>query len=194
MANKSQKKSASPLVRGEAIVARILDAAITELAEVGYHAFSYERVAERAGVARTTVYRRYPTKADLIIAAIEALPGSKPGLLRGDSLRADVIRSARMAADFALTPYGMSVFRLFVERLDDDLEQVLGHIRTSWDRMNHSIFERAAERGEISRTNNVSFVAELIPAAVLHRVVVLRQPATKRWLSQLADTVELALS
>ena len=49
--------------------AAILDATIELFADLGFEGVSIEAVAERAGVAKSTVYRRYPSKIDLVMAA-----------------------------------------------------------------------------------------------------------------------------
>lgn len=54
----------------EATTVRILDAALDELLEFGTRRASLEDVARRAGVARITIYRRFPTKDDLIRAVV----------------------------------------------------------------------------------------------------------------------------
>jgi AcrR family transcriptional regulator len=51
----------------------ILDTAIALFVEQGYEAMSMEGVAARAGVGKTTIYRRWPSKEDLIVAAIDEL-------------------------------------------------------------------------------------------------------------------------
>lgn len=50
----------------------MLTAALDLIAESGVEGVSIEQAAKRAGVARTTVYRRYPTRDDLVIAALVA--------------------------------------------------------------------------------------------------------------------------
>ena len=60
------------LVRGEPVVRGILAAALEELASAGYRALRIEDVATRAGVNKTTVYRRWPTKEDLVRAEADA--------------------------------------------------------------------------------------------------------------------------
>jgi AcrR family transcriptional regulator len=57
--------------RSEAARAAILDAALASVREVGYDALAIEAVATRAGVAKTTVYRHWPTKEALVAAAVE---------------------------------------------------------------------------------------------------------------------------
>ena len=52
--------------RGAPVVHAVLEATLDELGLVGYGALSVEQVATRAGVNKTTVYRRWPTKAALV--------------------------------------------------------------------------------------------------------------------------------
>ena len=56
--------------------ATVLGAAIDLLAERGYSGFSVEGVVERTGIAKTTLYRHWPTRDDLLAAAIARLDGS----------------------------------------------------------------------------------------------------------------------
>lgn len=96
----SDDSSASPARRrapaGAAVMqpqvtAAITDAAFAELAEVGYGKLSMEAVARRAGVSKPTLYRRWPTKEQLVIAlvaqvAVAAAQTPDTGTLRGDLL------------------------------------------------------------------------------------------------------------
>ena len=59
--------------RREGADEEILAGARSLLAEVGYASLTVDAVAERVGVAKTTVYRRWPTKRELIAAALTAL-------------------------------------------------------------------------------------------------------------------------
>ena len=66
---------------------QVTTAALEALAEVGFEGFCVEAVAQRAGVAKTTVYRRFPTRDDLIAGALERLnddlpPAPPPGPVR----------------------------------------------------------------------------------------------------------------
>jgi AcrR family transcriptional regulator len=51
----------------------ILNAALDLFIEVGYDALSIERVADRAGVGKTTIYRRWPSKQELVVATVDTL-------------------------------------------------------------------------------------------------------------------------
>jgi AcrR family transcriptional regulator len=56
--------------RDAGVEQRVLQAAMTELRRGGYDGLSVDRVAEQAGVAKTTLYRRWPSKAELVVALI----------------------------------------------------------------------------------------------------------------------------
>jgi AcrR family transcriptional regulator len=70
----------------------ILEGARLLLSEVGYAALTVDAVAERVGVAKTTVYRRWPTKRELIAAALTATSSSPSDL---PSLYAEVAALVR---------------------------------------------------------------------------------------------------
>ncbi|HLN42084.1 MAG TPA: TetR/AcrR family transcriptional regulator [Acidimicrobiales bacterium] len=67
------------------------EAALRQLAEVGYARVSMESIAGEAGVARATVYRRFKDKADLITTAIAEKPGTRFPEEPSDDPRADLI-------------------------------------------------------------------------------------------------------
>ena len=64
----------------------ILAVALAMLREQGYGALTVDAVAERAGVAKTTVYRRWPSKGALVAAAIEPLAVSDDPAAEAESL------------------------------------------------------------------------------------------------------------
>ena len=61
------------LVRGEPVVQCVLKSTLEELAAVGYGALRIEDVATRAGVNKTTIYRRWPTKQELVACALRSV-------------------------------------------------------------------------------------------------------------------------
>jgi AcrR family transcriptional regulator len=74
----------------------ILKATIELLAEEGFEAMSIEAVAERAGVGKTTIYRRWPSKTDLVIDVIGSLQAEIPVIDTGN-LRDDLLLMFRSA-------------------------------------------------------------------------------------------------
>jgi AcrR family transcriptional regulator len=83
--------------RGDELEAAILRAAAEELAESGYAGMTMDRVAERAGTNKNALYRRWPGRAALGVAAYARLAEARlstpdTGALRGDAL--ELLRSA----------------------------------------------------------------------------------------------------
>jgi AcrR family transcriptional regulator len=64
--------------RDAGIEGRVLAAAAEELQRGGYDGLSIDRVAERAGVAKTTLYRRWASKAELVVALIAEMRSEVP--------------------------------------------------------------------------------------------------------------------
>ncbi|GAB3960417.1 TetR/AcrR family transcriptional regulator [Actinoallomurus acanthiterrae] len=71
--------------------ARIVDTALELLLDRGYDRFAVEEVAAKAGVAKTTIYRRWPTKDHLIVAVVARVMDQVPVAYSGD-VRADLTR------------------------------------------------------------------------------------------------------
>lgn len=94
--------------RDPAIDAAVLEATLDHLSTKGYARMSVDSIAETAGVTKPTIYRRWPSKADLVTAAIAALQQSHPPQLTGD-LRADLIVNLEHFGSGLLRPYGMSM-------------------------------------------------------------------------------------
>ncbi len=81
----------------------ILAAALHELTGVGYEAMSVEGIAARAHVGKTTIYRRWPSKEALVLAAIQGMQAEAPIIDTGN-LRADLVRMVERALAFGSSP------------------------------------------------------------------------------------------
>jgi AcrR family transcriptional regulator len=77
----------------------ILDAALAAFIEHGYKGMSVEAVAELAGVGKTTIYRRWPSKQELVVAALDTLLEDLHPTVTGDT-EADLVTVVGRAHDF----------------------------------------------------------------------------------------------
>lgn len=139
--------------RGAELEQAILHAAAAELAEVGYANLTMDRVATRAGTSKNVIYRRWPSRASLSVAAYRNLlpldPEDAPDT--GD-LRQDALALLERANDRLSSAAG-KIVRDLLSGLPDDPERVR-EIREHVARMGVgpwlTILSRAAARGEIS--------------------------------------------
>lgn len=182
-----------PLVRGDAIVARVLDAAIRELSQAGYRALRVEDVAARAGVNKTTVYRRWPTKADLVRDALVATKASfAHEMPQTGALRTDLIAIARTFVAHASDPLGRSLVRMFAAESSDP--EVIALARSLRDR-NESpprrLIEAAVARGELVSGVDHTVMLHALIGALHHRLFFMQEPPDEAFLTRLVDLLLL---
>ena len=104
----------------------ILDATLRLLVEQGYDGASMEAVASAAGVGKPTIYRRYPTKRDLVIAAVSSLAESMPPPPETADVRADLLGYLEPAFGVFKSGVGFAMLGalLVKEREDPELMQL----------------------------------------------------------------------
>jgi AcrR family transcriptional regulator len=172
----------------------ILDATIDLLYEEGYPRMSMEAVAEAAGVGKTTVYRRYRDKADLVTAAIAAMPGMDELPDSGDT-RADllqmlqsVVRSKQRVQDMRLIGTLWAEQERNPELLKLFRQRVIGPRRE----MMLEILRRGQERGEVRQDVDTGLVLEMLIGAHFARQFNGR-PFPRNWSEQVVETIWPAL-
>ena len=157
------------------MVAAVLEAALEELAERGYGALSIEAVAERAGVAKTTVYRRWPTRAALVKAAFEvegnrAAPLPDEGRLDRDLTRYFLDLARRMA-----TERGRAIHRVILVESDDrELWELVTELREERRKAPRALVARAIARGDAPKKLDVGYLLDSLAAMMLYRIGILR--------------------
>ena len=161
--------------RSRAAQQAILNAALALLAESGFEGMSVEAVAERAGVGKATIYRRWKSKQELVAAALAtidaqvALPDT--GSTRGDLQ--ELVRTYYRVTT-AGTALGPSISRVVVAAAHNP--ELLGILReTVMEKrkaMGQAILRRGVERGEVRPDVDLDLVIELLVGMILQRVVI----------------------
>jgi AcrR family transcriptional regulator len=161
--------------RGESRERAILAAVIGLLGEAGYEAMTMDAVAARAHASKTTIYRRWPGKAELVRAAVDAhIAGRVPGTQDTGSLRGDLLAMMR-ALSGHLTPDFMAMMSGLVHamRADSQLAASLGSLLDQ-DAAARQIIGRAARRGELpapAADNLARLIHEVIEALVFRQLM-----------------------
>lgn len=146
----------------------ILKATIELLTEEGFEAMSIEAIAARAGVGKTTIYRRWASKSDLVIDALDTLRAEVP-LVDTGNLRSDLIAvlqsgwkqspsyletlTLKMVGELKTNP---EIFQAFFTRLVVPRSQLFS-----------GMIERAKARGEIRSDVAPEFVVDLVAGPIL---------------------------
>lgn len=177
--------------RREARTEAILRAALEQLAKVGYSAMSIEEVAASVGIAKTTVYRRYPTKLDLVRAALGQFLGEAFGEPPNTgSLRGDLILMGRQALQLTSSVIGQGLFRAsLLHSVEPELEQMGKHFEFQRAERQRVVAVRAVARGELSSEADFVTVMELLSGALLLRAVVKREPVDEIEVARMVDVL-----
>lgn len=178
--------------RDPAVDQAILGTTFRLLAEHGYDAMSIEDVAVAAGVAKTTIYRRYAGKRELVVAALSSVARSLPptpdtGDARRD-LRAFVAQTlaAIMRDDFGVSMVGTLLVK---ERTEPALMKAFREaVFRPRMRIAADIARRGIERGQIRSDVDPDMVIELVSGSFLTRHLVGR-PGDEAWLDDVLDTL-----
>jgi AcrR family transcriptional regulator len=191
MSETSRVGEQRPGGRSARVRAAILEAVFDLIAEVGYDAVSVEEVADRAGVHKTTVYRRWPSKAELVLDATlhfsaRTIPIPDTGSLRGDlrALARSVVanigadtgarRSLSIVAATASSPeLAASLHRFWAERLT----------------LTEPIVERAIARGELPVGTDPNAVIEAVVGPLWMRLMLTGEPIDADVADRIVDLV-----
>ncbi|HKA89351.1 MAG TPA: TetR/AcrR family transcriptional regulator [Haliangiales bacterium] len=156
--------------RSRRVVDEILRATAEELGTSGYAGLRIEEVAARSGVNKTTIYRRWPKKSDLVTATMLHLVADEAPPDTG-SLREDFLEAFRRAFAWKATPLGAGLMRMLqAERADPEFEPVMKALRDDQWATRRKMVARAIERGELPADVDVDTVIETVFGTVFGRM------------------------
>ena len=149
---------------------RILDATTALVLERGITGTTIEAISERSGVAKTTIYRHWPGRHDVVLAALDAMLTEPPPLDSG-SLRGDLEALLGGFAAALSTSPAAAITAALIDAAERDPDFAELHRRETRRRQEpvRLAFERAAERGELRDGVEVDDAVELVSGALFHR-------------------------
>ena len=189
--DRSVRGGRRPGGRSARVRAAALAATLAELAESGYAALSLESVARRAGVHKTTLYRRWGTREELVLEAMFDRAGQHISVPDTGSLRQDLFELARTAAANAATPEVAAMARAVVAQAPHD-SRLADANRRFWDErlaVDGVIVERAIERGEIAAGTDARQVIESLLGPIHLRLLLTGEPIDDAFLEGVVDVV-----
>lgn len=175
--------------RGEPLVAKVLEATLDEVARVGPDKLSIEEVAARAGVNKTTIYRRWPNREALALSAFEAASWNG-GLPDTGSLAGDLRAYLYAFRDVCRTPAMLAVLRM---QLDGEDHGELG--RLVRERISASqcaallMFTRALARGELPPGIDTALLRDALLGSAQYLALAYDQPCSDAKLDALASLI-----
>ncbi|MFT3942203.1 MAG: TetR/AcrR family transcriptional regulator [Ancrocorticia sp.] len=184
-----------PRRRGAALVTAILEATIDELTENGYPALTMEAVAQRAGASKASLYRRWNTRAELVMDAVYRMAPMPEQIPDSGQLREDLLEVLRQTAATLEGPPGTALRGLLAESLADSSR--IHDVRTRSQGRNRKliaeVLRRAVGRGEISEAAVVPIRLEVGAALIRNQFLFRGEPLDEGLFVAIVDDVLLPL-
>ncbi|MGV3525529.1 MAG: TetR/AcrR family transcriptional regulator [Candidatus Sericytochromatia bacterium] len=160
--------------RDHGLDTRILDATICILAEVGFDSMTMDMVAAQAKAGKATLYRRWPSKAELVRDALICMSRGSvdltqlpdTGTLRGDLLALVKFHSAEYSERKLRV---LAKLGSYFSAHPQIAEEAYAGIFEPWTEINRSLMQRAMARGELPADADIELACEVIVAVIAYR-------------------------
>jgi AcrR family transcriptional regulator len=152
----------------------ILQAALELLAQDGYRALTMERVRERSGVGKATIYRRYGSKEELVSAAIEHLNSDIPMPEDTGSVLGDFAATAQTILERAAGTGALALMPRLLSEVAGEPEMhalFMQHLVEPRRRVARGIVARAKARGEVRADVDPELAVDLMIGPFIYRLI-----------------------
>lgn len=169
----------------------ILQASLELLAEVGFAAMSMDAIAARAGVGKTTIYRRYASKEELVADAIESI---REEIVIPDTgnLQSDIDTLIQNAAQITLNPIGRQTVAMIISSASSN-PQFAQIYWTKYLQPRRKAFavvlERAKARKEIQADLDSNLIFDTMSGIMLYALIF--QPPSESWTTYVRRALNL---
>ncbi|MBX3233419.1 MAG: TetR/AcrR family transcriptional regulator [Labilithrix sp.] len=154
--------------RSERVVRQALLATVAELADSGYRAFRIDVVSAAAGLNKTTIYRRWPSKAVLVAAAVEWMRRFVHDVPLPDtgSLERDLVEAFRRKEGFKDRVEGKAWARLLAEKNDPEVSVAIDAAVKERSADWYAMVTRAIARGELPKGTDPRLLLRMLSAVI----------------------------
>ena len=167
----------------------VLNATLRHIAERGLEGLTIAAIATAAGVAQTTVYRRWPTPPSLVADALSDLAAERNPIPDTGDIRLDLYQLADQIAHLLAEP---AIVRLLGVSLALSADPDVATARTLfWEnrfRLSQPVVDRAIRRGQLRPHSNPHEVIETLVAPLYYRLLVSDQAIDRDLIHRCVDT------
>jgi AcrR family transcriptional regulator len=179
--------------RDRALDDRILEQVIALLGSHGYAGLTLDELAARSGVAKTTILRRWPSKAAVAAAGVERLALQSVDVPDSGDLRVDLLALLHGAVEAFVRGRGQFVARLIREaghhpEITDLLYTVIHTRRQAYRR----VLALAIARGELAPSVDQDLLIDLLIGPIWTRMLITRDPITREYVDSIVEAVLVA--
>ncbi|MFJ2938059.1 TetR/AcrR family transcriptional regulator [Streptomyces sp. NPDC087219] len=183
--------------RGPVLERAILEATLEQLGSVGWNGLTMEGVAVGAQTGKAAVYRRWPSKEDLVADALQAgLPALDEAPDLG-SVREELYELCRRVRDVMYSKPGVALRAVLHECDAEEAERFHGLIVTGVvepsARLFRQVLRRGIARGDVRADANNDLVVDVVPAMMMYRSKVCASEWPDHEIADLIDRIMVPL-
>ena len=166
----------------------IMDAAVAVLADRGPAGFTVDEVASRAGCGKATVYRRWPSRAALLLDTAHRL-GLEPPVVDTGSLRGDLVEMlTALGHKMRDTPAGRILPGVIAEAsVEPGMRAVLATFIEDRRQRPREILQRGVARGELPPDADIELMLDLLGGTVMYRELIAVHSVDDEFIGRLVD-------
>ncbi|GAA1373338.1 TetR/AcrR family transcriptional regulator [Streptomyces beijiangensis] len=183
--------------RGPVLERAILEAALEQLSTVGWSGLTMEGVAAGAQTGKAAVYRRWPSKEDLVA---DALQSALPDLDEADdhgSIREDLYQLCRRLREAMFSKPGFALRSVLHECDNASAERfhgvILNHVIEPSTRLFKEVVHRGIERGDVRPDATGDLIFDVIPGLMMYRSKVCASEWQDEDIARMIDQVMVPL-
>jgi AcrR family transcriptional regulator len=187
-ARKTERRAAGAAVLQSSVTTSITRALFRELAKSGYSALSIEAVAKRAGVGKAAIYRRWPSKLEMVSSLLTEVGVELAEMPDTGSLRGDVSAFLERTQAILRRPLVTRILpdlHAEMRRTPELASAVRSQVQRERRARGQTMLRRAMDRGELSPDMDVELALDLLAAPLYWRAIVTGQPAPPDYLERL---------
>jgi AcrR family transcriptional regulator len=172
---------------------KIEQSVLDELVTKGYEGLSFQSVAARAGVNRSTLYRRWSNKAEMVLQAIQSSVLQNVSFEDTGTLQGDLKSVLTDIGAFIETPVGRAIIVVSIELASS--KAFAKTVDLIWDKRLEdvrAVFERARQRNELSMSDDDwEAVFAMVAGALYFRLIVMRRALDDAWIDRILANARL---
>ncbi|WP_460139014.1 TetR/AcrR family transcriptional regulator [Salidesulfovibrio brasiliensis] len=152
---------------------------------------TFEAIAKRAGVGKPTIYRWWPSLADIVLEALLSQADAEIKVSRSSSLRDTLQDFLRQSMQAITAGAGTHLRFLMAQAQQDEAFRVRFREKFTAERRKvlRSIFQDAVERGQLDKRQNLDILADMVFGAMWYRLMLGHLPMDELFAGELAETV-----
>lgn len=168
----------------------VLTATFQLLAEAGLSGVSVDEVSKRSGVAKTTVYRHWPSRSALLLDACSNL-GAKPEVPDTGHFKTDLLALTAFVTVKLRTDRMATILPSIIDagERDPELAELHTRLHEAFMAPFYTVIERAKKKGEVARDAEPSEIVASLVGPLFYRRWFSRQPLDERFIKNVVERV-----